>query len=972
MAGNSKRSLGLEKYFSKPGDPYKSEIMGYAPREVVIRDDSGKVIETVEGAVFPSFWSIDAANTVATKYFRREGIPGIGREKDLRQLIGRVAKTISGWGLKQGYFSLESARIAEIEIAASSAFQYGAFNSPIWFNLGLDKYGLKKKEDTFYVENDKIKKVRNYHEHPQGSACFIVSPSDSIDSMVEVGAVTSAKIFKGGSGIGGDWSAIRSSGEPVSGGGYASGAVRFMDLQDSTGRVIKSGGKTRRAATMQSIGVWHPDMIEVLKHKYKEETKARVLIENGSPGNWESHTIQDLRAQNVNISLRTDDEFWRAYETNSEYAIKRVIDGKVIKKEPARKLAEMIAFAAWSCGDPGIQNHSIINRWHTCKNDGEIWASNPCSEYMFLNNSACNLASLNLMRFRREDGTFDLDSFCRAVDLYITSQDILVSQVSYPTQEIAWNSHIYRPVGLGYANLGSLIMSLGLPYDSDEARDLAAAVTSNMTAEAYLQSTRLPEKLGAFKRFKENKDSMLEVIDMHRKAAKQIPARNGLENLVNGAIQKWDLVLERGKKYGFRNAQVTLLAPTGTIGFMMDCDTTGCEPTYALKIYKELAGGGFMRIVNKTVPIALERLGYSKEQIEKIVEYIDKNESVEGCKDLREEHLSVFDCAAAAGEGTRAIKPMGHIRMLATVQPHLSGAISKTINCPENTSVEEIENMMYSGWKLGVKALAIYRDGSKASQPMRTKRQGDIQILTRCKREHLSKMRYGVTQKVKVGDTSIFIRTGEYDDGRLGELFVDSLERGSEVNRLLNENAIQFSEKLQYGVPLVEAVEIFGRAGQSQISGLTDHPFIRTARGIEGFIHDWIRAHYLGDISSVPRYPEMRPLPWELRAYQRIPKLHLLPTVAGEIFYPGTQSLEETIKKISGTNFWMDEGLDTRKTIDKIRRTRTWKNDNTIDVSIAGKITGRTCENCGNLMISDGNCWKCPSCKRSTGGCGGG
>ncbi len=967
----------IEKYFSMPcGNPYTDEkkIIDYVPREVIITDDSGNVVEKISSAIFPSFWSQHAANTVATKYFRRDGVPETGREIDIRQLAGRVSKKIGQWALEQGYVDEKSAKILEDEITAATLFQYGAFNSPVWFNLGLDYYGTKQEDIGYYIENDKVVQAKNYAEHPQISACFIVSPEDSIENMIDVGAKIASRIFKGGSGIGNDWSKIRSTGEPVSGGGQASGAVRFMDVEDSVGRVIKSGGKTRRAATMQSIAVWHPDMLEILKHKYKEEEKARRLIEAGSPGNWESHTIQDLRAQNVNISIRVDDEFWRAYENNGVYAFRRVLDGRKVREEPARKIAEWMAFAAYNCGDPGIQNHSTINKWNTCKNSGEIWASNPCSEYMFLDDSACNLASLNLMRFRGLDGTFDSESFCKAVDLYILCQDIFVSKASYPTEEVALNSHIFRPLGLGYANLGAYIMSLGLAYDSEEARDFAAAVTSLMTAEAYLQSTKLAEKLGAFKEFEKNKEPMLEVMEMHRAAAKKIPLRNGLEHIVKSATAKWDEVLERGKKHGFRNAQVTLLAPTGTIGYMMGCDTTGCEPSYGLKVYKELAGGGFMRIVNQTVPLALEKLGYSKEDITKIVDYIDKNETAEGCETLKEEHLPVFDCAVVAGKGTRAITPMGHIKMLGAIQPHLSGAISKTINCPASTSVEEIENMFYQGWRLGVKALAIYRDGSKASQPLKTKKTSSIENLVRGQREHVPRFRYAIREKVKIADIPIFISTGEYADGRLGELFIDSFERGSEVNRLLNELAIQFSEKIQYGVPLEEALELFNKAGSSQISGVTNHEFIKTARGIEGFVYDWLRAHYLGDISFVSKNPEMRPLPWELRVYQRVPKLHLIPKVAGEVFYPGSPSLEDTIARISNINYWCDEeeGLDTRKTIEKIKRNRVWGREaESVDSGQTDKITGQTCPRCGILMIQDGNCLKCPKCKQSTGGCGG-
>jgi ribonucleoside-diphosphate reductase alpha chain len=973
-----KNQMTIERYFSRPaGDVYQdpNSIINYEPRDVVIKDDSGNEVERISGAVFPKFWGQLAANTVATKYFRKEGVPDTGKEKDLRQLVGRVSGKISEWGAEQKYFSSEEKEKFEQEIAAILTFQYGTYNSPVEFSLGVDRYETKKGDIGYTIQDGKVVPIGNYYANPQISACFIVSPEDSIDSMIEVGAVVSSRIFKGGSGIGGDWSSIRSAGEPITGGGVASGAVRFMDVEDATGRVIKSGGKTRRAAIMQSIAVWHADMIDILKHKYKEEEKARILIEAGSPSNWESHTIQNLRAQNVNISIRTDNKFWEAYEKGENYSTRQITDGKIVREEPARDLATKIAFAAHNCGDPGIQNHDIINRWNTCKNSGEIWASNPCSEYMFLNNTSCNLASLNLMRFRKTDGSFDTDSFIRAVDLMITSQDILVSKASYPLEKIAENSHNFRPLGLGYANLGAYVMSLGLSYDSEEARDFASAVTSLMTAEAYLQSTRLAEQLNPFNEFEHNKEPMLKVIEMHRNASKKIKARNGLENILSLANSKWDEVVERGNRYGFRNSQVTLLAPTGTIGFMMGCDTTGCEPSISLKSYKELAGGGSMIIVNETVSVALDKLGYNKSQIKDIVDYIDKNETIEGAPELKEEHLPIFDCAYTSGKGKRVIAPMGHIRMLGAVQPFLSGAISKTVNCPNNTSVEEIREIFYQGWKHGIKAVAVYRDGSKASQPLKTKKTEKLQILIRGEREHVPKMRSGLTQKVKIGTIPLFLTTGEYNDGRLGELFLNSFERGTEVNRLLNENAIQFSEKLQYGVPLKEALEVFAKAGLSQIVGSTDHPFITEVRGVEDFLFRWISAHYFGDIALVSKKePELRPLPWELRAYQRIPKLHLIPSVAGEGFYPGVPTLEQTIEKISGMNYWEDseDQIDTRQTIERIRRTRQWKDDNEkMAEEFFGMMTGRTCEKCGTLMLVDGNCQKCPHCKISTGGCGG-
>jgi len=971
-------SLTIEKYFSAPyGDVYTdpNKLIDYSPREISITDDKGIVKEKIPNCIFPSWWSGHAANTAATKYFRRKGVPVEGgRETDIRQLAGRVAKATAKWGIEQGYFDQQNSEIFEQELAALTIGQYSAFNSPVWFNVGLDSYGINQKRDGFYVKDNKITPVENYYAHPQGSACFIISPEDSIEDMTYVGATLSSRIFKGGSGIGGDWSQVRSAGEPISGGGISSGTLKFTGIQDATGSVIKSGGITRRAATNQSLAIWHPDAEEWIRYKYISETKARALIEAGSPGNWEGHTIQDLKGQNANINIRIDDKFWKAYEENTDYDLIRVTDGKIAKTISARKLAKMLAFANHECGDPNVQYHDTINIANTCKNSGVIWATNPCSEFNFLQNTSCNLASQNLLRFRLPDGSFDIDSFLKSVDTSIIAQDIFVSEFSYPTEEIAWNSHSYRPLGLGYANLGAYIMSLGLPYDSDEARDFAAAVTSMMTAEAYLQSTRLSEKLGPFQEYEKNKDSMLEVIEMHKKAAKQLPKINGLEAIVDKTNKIWEEALERGKKYGYRNAQATVLAPTGTIGFLMGCDTTGCEPELALKKYKELSGGSNMTIINETVPLALEKKGYSQEKIEKIKSYIDAKGHVEGCSDLNKEDLPIFDCAVVSGNGTRSIEPIAHIKMLGAIQPHLSGAISKTVNCPATTSVEEIENMFYQSWKLGVKAVAIYRDGCKAAQPLSTKKDSKLVNLVRGEIELLPNPRPGITEKVKIGGVSYFIRTGEYNDGRLGEIFLDSLQRGTDVNRLINMLAMQFSKELQLGLPLKDALEMLDKAGQSQIAGVTNHPFIKMVSSQEEFLRKWISAHYLGDISFVPKEPEMRPLPEELRIYQKVPMLHMIPTVEGENMYPGVPSLEETIGKISGDNFWCDReiGLDTRETIEKIKDTRVWGKETLHPEGIKGRLTGKTCEVCGSMMVSDGSCSKCPKCKTSTGGCGGG
>lgn len=972
--------LKFERYFSKAGDPYKT--IEWEKRDATIRNDEGDIVEELKGVEVPKSWSKNALDTTASKYLKKE-VPKIGRETSVAQLIKRVSDTITDWGLEQGYFNENNAKNFRDELSYLCLNQYGLFNSPVEFNLGLwHKYGISHSTETYHI-NPKtgIAEIgKNLYENPLISACFISSPEDSIESMIDIGSVISSRIFKNGAGIGGDWSAIRSAGESVSGGGIASGAKRFMDIQDSAARVIKSGGKNRRAATMQTISVHHPDTLEIIKSKYIMDKNGRILVEAGAPSKWEDPTWQDLRGQNVNISLRLTDEFIKAVENNGTHYFREVLNGKVRRELPAKDMLEMIAFAAHQCGDPGVQYHNEINRWNTCPNSGTINSSNPCSEFMFLDNTACNLASLRLTKFKKEDGTFDLESFKKAVDIFVTAQDIFISKASYPTKKIAENCHIFRPIGLGYTDLGALILENGLAYDSDEARNFAAAITANMTSEAYLQSTKLAKLLGPFQEFEKNKEPMLKIMEKHKEVVSKIKINKeilNLEGLVRSAVETWGETIENMQKYGARNAQATLLAPAGTIAYPMDCKTTGCEPFYAHIIQKELAGGGLMTIINDIIPTALKTLRYNENDIKEITDYVNKNGTLEGCKTLKEKHLSVFDCANTPEKGTRTISSMGHVKMLAAIQGNLSGGISKTINLPRNATVEDIEEIIKEGSKLGVKSLAIYRDGAKGAQPLKTIDTKKIYSLKRGEREKLPSARLGLTQKVKIGQNSIFLRTGEYKDGRLGELFIDCLERGSEINRLLNEIAIEFSEKLQYGVPLEEALEIFGKSGQSQLAGITDHPFIKISRGIEGFTYDWASAHYLGNISSVPKDPEMRPLPQELRVYQLVPKLHLLPTVAGEKFYTGVPSLEETVKKISETNYWCDteEGLDTRKTIEKIIKTRKWKIDSTDLVTIYadddGKIRGQVCSK-GHAMINDGNCWKCPVCKTSTGGCGGG
>jgi ribonucleoside-diphosphate reductase alpha chain len=966
----------------------KHEIASPTRRDVYIKNDLGEIIEKIEGIETPLSWSQHAINVAASKYFRRTDVPDEcggkdGKEVSIYSLVSRVAQTIKEWGIQQNYFNEKNGENFRLELEALLIQQYGAFNSPVWFNLGLHKYGIKHEETesfTIDLQTGETVPTKDTYESPTLSACFIISPEDSIESMMDVSAKESSRLFKGGSGIGSSWKKVRGAGEPISGGGIASGAKRFMDVQDSVARVIKSGGKTRRAAVLQCIDINHPDVVEVITHKFINETRGKILIKEGAPYNWESATFQDLRGQNVNISIRVDDEFMKKIAKDEEHEFIARITGKPTGTVKARNLLELIAYSAYQCGDPGIQYDTTINEWHTCPNSGRIEASNPCSEFMFINDSACNLASLNLLKFRKEDGSFDVQSFRNAVKIFITAQDILVSKAGYPSQEVAKNSHEFRPLGLGYANLGAYCMTNAIPYDSDEARHLASVITSIMTGEAYLQSTKLAQVTSPFKHYELNKEPMINVIEKHKDATKKIPSRGGLENLVANANQIWGDVVKEMRNYGARNAQITLLAPTGTIGFLMGCTTTGCEPEMALVKYKNLSGGGTMTLVNDTIPIALKTLGYNNTQIQQIEDYIKSNSRIEDCPLLNQQHVNVFDCAFRNLGGKRSIDPIGHVKMLAAIQPFISGAISKTVNLPDTATVEDIYNIYVMGANLGLKSIAVYRDGSKGAQVLETRTNGPAIIKNRGDKELLPIEREAKVYANKIGGTKVFIITGEYPINRqsikvssdecwtkrvrLGEIFINCLGRGSEVDQLINGIAMQASTQLQYGVPLREVLSTFEKMGKSDISGFTDHPYIKTARGVFDFVNKLISAHYLGDISFIPKGNghELRPLPNELRVYQVVPELHLFPTVAGFKVYPGVPSLEETINNISGTNYWLDndEGLDTRKTLDKIARVRTWSGSNS--PILTGTISGETCNTCGTMLIRNGSCKSCPSC----------
>jgi ribonucleoside-diphosphate reductase alpha chain len=673
-----KRGIKFKRFFTKEGVHPFDEIQ-WERRDAVITNEKGEVVFEQKGVEVPAFWSMLATNIVVSKYFHGQvGTPE--REYSVKQLIERVARTITNWGVKDGYFADdESADIFYNELVYLLVNQYASFNSPVWFNVGVE-------------------------EKPQASACFINSVQDTMESILEL-AKTEGMLFKYGSGTGTNFSTLRSSKEKLSGGGIASGPVSFMRGFDAFAGVIKSGGKTRRAAKMVILNVDHPDIIDFIKSKAEEEKKAHILIKAGyDPGfNVPGGAYDSVQFQNANHSVRVTDDFMRAVLEDKQWHTRYVTTGEICDTYRARDIMRMIAEAAWICGDPGMQFDTTINSWHTCPNTGRINASNPCSEFMFLDDSACNLASLNLMKFRRDDGSFDINSFRQAVDILITAQEIIVDNASYPTKAIEKNSRDYRPLGLGYANLGALLMSLGLPYDSDEARAYAGAITAIMTGEAYRQSALIAKEMGPFRGFELNREPMLGVIRKHMSYVDKIDKNLIPSELFESAKKIWKEAYELGQKYGYRNAQVTVLAPTGTIGFMMDCDTTGIEPDIALVKYKKLVGGGFLKIVNNTVPLALKKLGYNEKQIKDIVDYIDKNDTIEGAPHLKEEHLPVFDCAFKPAKGKRFIHYMGHVKMMAAVQPFISGAISKTVNMPNDVSVDDVMQLFIDAWKMGLK-----------------------------------------------------------------------------------------------------------------------------------------------------------------------------------------------------------------------------------------------------------------------------
>ncbi len=904
------QGIRIERRFTRSGiHPY--DEIGWERRDARIVNEKGKTVFEQTDVEVPSFYSPTAVNIIVSKYFRGElGTPA--RETSIRQMMDRVAKTIAGWGRHDGYFETAAdAEAFEAELTSILVNQRAAFNSPVWFNVGV-------------------------LPHPQCSACFINSVQDDMRSILNL-AVTEGMLFKGGSGTGTNLSSLRSSRENLANSsGKSSGPISFMKGFDAFAGVIKSGGKTRRAAKMVVLNVEHPDIKDFIWCKAKEEKKAWTLIDAGYDGSIIGEAYQSIFFQNANNSVRVTDEFMGAVVADGEFQTKAVTTGQPVETFKARDVLKEISEAAWQCGDPGLQYDTTVNDWNPCIKTGRINASNPCSEFMFLDDSACNLASLNLMKFRRPDDSLDVEAVRHAVRIMATAMEIIVGNSSYPTPAIEQNSLDFRPLGLGYANLGSFLMSRGQAYDSDEGRNFAAAVTALMTGEAYAHSAVLAAKVGPFRYYEQNKEPFLRVMEKHRNAAGEIASAGVPEDLLAAAKQSFDAALDLGARHGYRNAQTTLLAPTGTIGFMMDCATTGIEPDIALVKYKWLVDGGLMKLVNDTVPEALKNLGYSEVEIREILDYIEKNDMIEGAPHLKENHLSVFDCAFKPQKGKRSIQYLGHIRMMAAVQPFLSGAISKTVNMPNEATVEDISNAYLEAWKLGLKAIAIYRDGSKRQQPLTTSIDKDqskskVQAAAEVaapRRRRLPTERRSITHKFTIGNHEGYITVGLYDDGAPGELFVMVSKEGSSLAGLMDSFAIAASIGLQYGVPLRVLVNKFVHT-RFEPSGYTQNPNIRIAKSIVDYIFRWLAMKFLSVEDQI----------------------------AVGVQLDLTQAAD---------NFEVKEETKLQAAAQPNLFTAA-KPANDLTMSFSNNADAPSCSTCGSIMVRNAACYKCLNCGETSG-----
>jgi ribonucleoside-diphosphate reductase alpha chain len=922
--------LTLERHFTQAGvDPF--DEVEWETRSAVISNERGEVVFEQKDVEVPKFWSQTATNVVVSKYFR--GTLGTAeRERSVRQLIGRVVRTLGGWGRAQGYFNDETdAQTFEAELKHLLVMQKMSFNSPVWFNVGIEA-------------------------KPQCSACFINSVSDTMDSILTL-ARTEGMLFKYGSGTGTNLSPIRSSKELLAGGGTASGPVSFMKGYDAFAGVIKSGGKTRRAAKMVILNVDHPDIEEFIRCKQDEEKKAWTLIDAGYNPALDGPAYSSIFFQNSNNSVRVTDDFMQAVTEDRDWHTRAVTNGEPVDHYKARDLVRMIAEATWVCGDPGMQFDTTVNDWHPCPNTARINASNPCSEYMFLDDSACNLASLNLMKLTTAEGELDVVAYKKAIETTILAQEIIVDNASYPTERIAKNSHDYRPLGLGYANIGALLMSRGLAYDSDAGRDYAGAITAVLTGHAYVMSARVASKMGPFNGYEANREPFLRVIKKHGSHVSKIDPAHVPLDLYTAARDAWNEAYEIGSKHGIRNGQATVLAPTGTIAFMMDCDTTGIEPDIALIKYKKLVGGGMLKIVNQTVPKALARLGYSDQQTKEILESLDENETIEGAPHLKDQHLPVFDCAFRPMRGSRSIHYMGHVKMMAAAQPFISGAISKTVNVPADTTVEEIQQAYIESWKQGLKAVAIYRDGCKRSQPLNTGKESSAKAkieavstaavadAPRAVRRRLPDERRALTHKFSIAGHDGYLTVGMYEDGKPGEIFLVMAKEGSVVSGLMDCFATAVSLALQYGVPLQVLVDKFSHV-RFEPSGFTNNSEIPIAKSIIDYIFRWLGSKFLGreaaEAIGVHVKPEgeaapesnLAPLPFPRPAGSPIP-------VA---LTPGPAAGPSSVGAAAGS--------------DTSRAPFAFRPDE----------DAPPCPDCGSIMVRNGACYKCLNCG-STSGC---
>ncbi len=931
--------LSVGRRFTEPGvSPF--EAIEWEIRDAVIGDPENPAFEQ-RGVEFPKSWSQNSTNIVAQKYFRGR-MDSPERESSVKQMIGRVAGTIAGWGREGGYFaSDEDAQAFEDELTHILLHQMAAFNSPVWFNVGFE-------------------------EHPQCSACFILSVEDTIESILGWNT-KEGMIFRGGSGSGINLSRIRGSKEHLSKGGLASGPVSFMRGADAWAGTIKSGGKTRRAAKMVVLDVDHPDVLDFIWCKAREEEKAMALRDAGFDMRLDSEAFASIQYQNANNSVRVTDEFMERAERGEEWELKARVDQGANELVDAKDLLSQLADAAWRCADPGVQYDTTINEWHTCPNSGRINASNPCSEYMHVDDSACNLASLNLMKFRRADGTFDVEAFEHAVDVVILAQEIVVGPSSYPTEEIGVNARAFRQLGMGYANLGALLMANGVAYDSDAGRALCGAITALMTGRAYRTSAEVAGALGPYERYEENRDPHNHVMRKHRAAAYSLDESLHADGELLAAAQRaWDEAVEVGERNGYRNAQATVLAPTGTISFLMDCDTTGIEPDFSLVKFKELVGGGQMTIVNQTVGLALETLGYSESEIDEMEKHLMAEGTIVGAPGLKDEHLPVFDVAV----GERAISPMGHMKMMAAAQPFISGAISKTVNLPESVTVEDIASIYSEGWKLGLKALAIYRDGSKTAQALKT--DGGTKTAdeaaeaaavepARPVRRRMPTERQSLTHKFNIAGHEGYITAGEYEDGALGEIFLTDIgKEGSTIKGMMNAFATAISLGLQYGVPLETFVRKFAYV-RFEPEGITRNPEIPFAKSLPDYIMRWLASRY----SDADLQEELGILTAEIRARKAAENSALRTDTAG----PAEGAAEPANGGNGGNGGNGHANGGNGDATPKPAASAMTDEPPTVPAKLQGLELGPACAMCGGMMQRTGSCYTCSSCGNNT-GCG--